>query len=168
CLHIPLPKGDPRFQITYLNGTGSRFEPKEWSGISHLLEHMMFRGSAKYPSFSDLSIAFERLGGEWNAATGHEYTEFYFNGTVKKSKEAIELFADFLMRPALHDLATELKIVKRELEGELNENGVSTDPDYHIATKIWPNSAMAMPIIGTPDSLGNINSKILRSWYEKN
>ena len=168
CLYIPLPEGDPRFQITLLISIGSRHEPKQHAGISHLLEHMMFRGSALYPSFSDLSVAFESLGGEWNAATGHEYTEFYFNGTTGKIDETISLFADFIIRPALHDLETERRIVQRELEGELNENGVSTDPDYHIATKIWPDTPMAMPIIGTPETLANIGEKQLRDWYKKN
>ncbi len=167
CLHIPLPKDDPRFQMTLLIGTGSRHEPAELSGISHLLEHMLFRGSSKYPSFSDLSAAFESLGGEWNAATGHEYTEFYVNGTTARMDEAIELFADFILRPALSDLDTERRIVLRELEGELNENGISTDPDFHIATKIWPNTSMAMPIIGTPETLGKIASENLRDWFNR-
>ena len=168
CLYIPLPEGDPRFQITLLIGTGSRHEPKQHAGISHLLEHMMFRGSALYPSFSDLSVAFESLGGEWNAATGHEYTEFYFNGTTGKIDETISLFADFIIRPALHDLETERRIVQRELEGELNEHDISTDPDYHIATKVWPGTPMAMPIIGTPETLAAIGEAQLRDWYQTN
>ncbi len=168
CLHIPLPKGDPRFQMTLLLGTGSRHEPKELSGISHFLEHMMFRGSARYPSFSDLSVAFESLGGEWNAATGHEYTEFFYNGTATKISEIVALFADFIVRPAMHDLETERRIVLRELEGEFNENDISTDPDYHIATQVWANTPMAMPIIGTPETLAKIDAAALRSWYKKN
>lgn len=166
CLHIPLPKDDRRFQVTLLVGTGSRHEPMEIAGISHLLEHMMFRGCAKYPSFSDLSEAFENLGGEWNAATGHEYTEFYYNGTTGRVNEAVELFADFILRPALSELDTERRIVLRELEGELNENGVSTDPDYHIATKIWPNTPMSMPIIGTNETLNHISMEQLKSWFK--
>jgi predicted Zn-dependent peptidase len=168
CLHIPLPEGDRRFHLTALIGCGSRDEPKKLAGISHLLEHMMFRGSEKHPTFSDLSIAFERLGGEWNAATGHEYTEFYFSGTAENYQEVIALFADFMMRPRLDDLETERKIVQRELEGELNENGVSTDPDYHIATKIWKDQPMAMPIVGTPETLAAISQNNIRDWYAKN
>ncbi len=166
CIHIPLPKGDQRFQITTLIGTGSRHEPGHLAGISHLLEHMMFRGSKRYPSFADLSVAFESLGGEWNAATGHEYTEFYYNGTADNLSESISLFADFMIRPELSDLETERRIVQRELEGELNENGISTDPDYHIATKIFPGQPMAMPIIGTADTLKNISEEDLRSWFK--
>jgi predicted Zn-dependent peptidase len=164
---MPLPDKDPRFQITLLIGTGSRDEPHQISGISHLLEHMMFRGSAKYPSFSELSVAFESLGGEWNAATGHEYTEFFYNGPIGHSEESMSLFADFILKPALNDLDTERRIVQRELEGELNEQGVSTDPDFHIANRIWPNTSMAQPIIGTMDSLNSIKITDVKTWLKQ-
>ncbi len=166
CLHIPMPHGDRRFQITALVGTGSRHEPSHLAGISHLLEHMMFRGSKNYPTFADLSVAFENFGGEWNAATGHEYTEFYYNGTANNLVESIELFADFMIRPQLNDLEIERRIVQRELEGELNENGVSTDPDYHIATKIFVGQSMALPIIGTNDTLKVISKEDLWTWFK--
>ena len=164
CLHVPLPENDPRYQITLLFGTGSRDEPQNISGISHLLEHMMFRGSAKFPTFSELSVAFESLGGEWNAATGHEYTEFFYSGPSGLLEDSMALFADFILRPTLQDLETERRIVQRELEGELNENGVSTDLDYHIANRIWPKNSMSQPIIGTTSSLAAIKNKDIRTW----
>ena len=164
CLHIPLPDKDPRYQVTLLVGTGSRDEPEAVAGVSHLLEHMMFRGSSKYPTFSQLSVAFESLGGEWNAATGHEYTEFFYNGPAGHVEESMALFSDFILKPTLNDLETERRIVQRELEGELNEQGVSTDPDYHIANRIWPGTSMAQPIIGTMDSLNAIKIDNIKSW----
>lgn len=85
--------------------------------------------------------------------------------TTGRIKETIELFADFILRPALGDLDTERRIVQRELEGELNEHGVSTDPDYHIATKVWPDTSMAMPIIGTAETLNNISLDDLKNWF---
>lgn len=167
CLHIPLPDTDPRYQVTLLVGTGSRDEPANIAGVSHLLEHMMFRGSSKHPSFSELSVAFESLGGEWNAATGHEYTEFFYNGPSGHVEESMALFADFILKPTLNDLETERRIVQRELEGELNEQGVSTDPDFHIANRIWPNTSMAQPIIGTMESLNSIKIEHVKNWLKK-
>jgi predicted Zn-dependent peptidase len=166
CLHIPLPDKDPRYQVTLLVGTGSRDEPLAFSGVSHLLEHMMFRGSSKHPTFSELSVAFESLGGEWNAATGHEYTEFFYNGPAGHVEESMALFSDFILKPTLNDLETERRIVQRELEGELNEQGVSTDPDYHIANRIWPDTSMAQPIIGTMDSLNAIKIENIKGWLK--
>jgi predicted Zn-dependent peptidase len=158
CIHVPLPKGDNRFHISLMIKTGSRFEPVEKSGISHLLEHMMFRGSEAFPTFSLLSEAFEDFGGEWNAATGHEYTEFFYSGTQEHKENVFKLLADFFLRPKLLDLETERRIVLRELEGELNENGESTDTDYHVLRTVWPDTSMAMPIVGTESSLISITS----------
>ena len=167
CAHVPLPPRDQRFHVIVMIHTGSRDETSETSGISHLLEHMMFRGSAMFPDFSSLSEAFENLGGEWNAATGHEYTEFFYSGTADKADAAVELLADFLLRPELQDLDTERRIVLRELDGELNENGVCTDTDYHVLKSLWPHSAMALPIVGTQKSLENIRQQDLLDWLEK-
>ncbi len=161
CIYVPLPKGDHRLHISLMIHTGSRFEPVDKSGISHLLEHMMFRCSKNHPTFSGLSEAFEVLGGEWNAATGHEYTEFFYSGTADKCAAAFELLADFFLHPKLQDLETERKIVMRELEGELNENGESTDADFHALKTIWPHSSMAMPIVGTEASLLSITPQDL-------
>lgn len=168
CLHVPLPPRDQRFHVLVMVHTGSRDETPELAGISHLLEHMMFRGSAMFPNFTQLSEAFEDLGGEWNAATGHEYTEFFYSGTADKANAAVELLADFILRPELQDLDTERRIVLRELDGELNENGVSTDTDFHVLRAIWPDSTMALPIVGTQKSLEAIKQKDLEDWLLRN
>lgn len=113
--------------------TGARLEKSSELGISHFLEHMMFRGSERYPKFTDLAEAFEWLGGEWNAATGHEHTEYWYSGIHHTAPEIIELFADFLEHPKLTDIDIERNIIARELDGETNDHGHSTDLDYHIA-----------------------------------
>ncbi|MCX6125649.1 MAG: pitrilysin family protein, partial [Proteobacteria bacterium] len=164
CIHVPLPVDDIRLHVGLLVHTGSRWESPEKSGLSHLLEHMMFRGSSLYPSFFELSEAFEGLGGEWNAATGHEYTEYFYSGTVDKEHDAFRLLSDFTLRPALNDLDTEKRIVLRELEGELNEHGVSTDVDFHILRHLWPETSMALPIIGSEGTLEKIKLEDLRAW----
>ncbi|WP_435546381.1 insulinase family protein, partial [Glaesserella parasuis] len=66
---------DDHFFLSVTLKAGSRLEaPPHLPGVSHFLEHMMFRGSARYPEFTHLAEAFEWLGGDWNAATGQEHT----------------------------------------------------------------------------------------------
>lgn len=166
-IHIPLPKGDARFHLALMLHTGSRKETENKAGLSHLLEHMMFRGSAQYPTFSQLSEAFENLGGDWNAATGHEYTEYYYSGTTDKAEDAFRILADFTLAPALNDLETEKRIVLRELEGELNENGVSTDVDFHVLKLIWPHVSLSYPIIGSEESIQAITQNDLKTWLQE-
>ena len=55
---------------------GARYEPKEISGISHYIEHMLFKGTHKRPAAQEISEAIEGLGGSLNAATGREYTSY--------------------------------------------------------------------------------------------
>src|SRR4051794_4733867 len=78
ALHIPTPNDD-HFFIGLMIKAGSRLELPAIGGVSHFLEHMMFRGSKRHPEFTKLAEAFEWLGGEWNAATSHEHTEYWYS-----------------------------------------------------------------------------------------
>lgn len=130
----------------------------------------MFRGSKRFPSFGGLSEAFEWLGGEWNAATGQEYTEYVYSGVQRHAAEAIDLFIEFLSEPVFRDIEVERQIILRELHGELNEFGISTDVTQHIGGLVWPNDPLATPIIGTPETLAGIDVSALRGfrsrWYQ--
>ena len=161
-LHIPTP-WDDHFHIGMMIKCGSRFERSEVAGLTHFLEHMMFRGSQRHPNFIDLAAAFEWLGGDWNAATSREHTEFWYSGIIHTADDATELFAEFLSHPKLNDLETERKIIMRELEGELNEFGHSTDLDHHMSELLWSSSSMATPILGNVASLKRIDLEELSS-----
>jgi len=144
-IHVPTPNDDS-FVLGMIVRAGSRFESEASCGISHFLEHMMFRGSKQYPTFTQLAAAFEWLGGEWNAETGHEYTQYWYSGIRHTCEEVMRLFAEFFAYPTLSDIDIERKIIQREIQGELNEFGHSMDTDYHIATLIWPDTSMARPM----------------------
>lgn len=165
-LHVPLPHDD-RFFLGAMIKAGSRLERHEHApGVSHFLEHMMFRGSKKFPEFTKLAEAFEWLGGDWNAATGQEHTEYVYSGIRHTAPEITELFVDFLENPELTDIEIERNIILRELDGETNEHGNSTDIDHHIATMIWPGSTMAQPILGTRESLAAISREDLTKYRD--
>lgn len=169
-VHLPASMTDDRFFLSCIIKAGSASELDSQSGIAHFLEHMMFRGSKRFPTFGGLAEAFEWLGGEWNAATGHEYTEYIYSGVQRHGLEAIDLFFEFMAEPALRDIEVERQIILRELHGELNEFGVSTDVAQHIGALVWPNHPRSRPIIGTPETLAKIDDKALRSfrsnWYQ--
>ena len=167
-IHVPA-RDDERLFLSCLIRSGSRVERAEHSGIAHFLEHMMFRGSKKFPSFGGLAEAFEWLGGEWNAATGQEYTEYVYSGVRRNHREAFDLFFEFLSEPVFRDIEVERQIILRELHGELNEFGLSTDVPHHISQLVWPGQALARPIIGEAASLARIGEGELREfrarWY---
>lgn len=159
-VHLPT-KGDHRLFLSTVFAVGSRDEKFDQVGISHFLEHMMFRGSQNYPSFLQLADAFEWLGGHWNAETGQEHTEYSYEGISSGRSEALRLFADFLGSPKLLDIELEREVILRELEDELNEFGNSTDLCWHVANLIWPKSGLGNPIAGSLASIQNISEQDL-------
>jgi predicted Zn-dependent peptidase len=165
-MHAPL-EGNDSFYIGATIRTGTRLEQSHETGVSHFLEHMMFRGSRKYPEFTALAEAFEWLGGDWNAATGHEHTEYWYAGIRHSAREAIDLFAEFLSYPMLKDIEVERQVILRELDGETNDLGHSTDLDYHIANLLWPHSTLAKPILGTRESLARMDVDLLKAYRKR-
>lgn len=162
-MHAPL-EGNDSFYIGATIRTGTRLEQSHETGVSHFLEHMMFRGSRRYPEFTALAEAFEWLGGEWNAATGHEHTEYWYAGIRHVAREVIDLFAEFLSYPMLKDIEVERQVILRELDGETNDLGHSTDLDFHIANLLWPHTTLAQPILGTRESLARMDVAMLNSY----
>ena len=78
-------------------GTGSRNETRINNGISHFLEHMMFKGTEKYPDALSLATALDAVGGEFNAFTSKEYTGYYIKLRADKLEIALEILSDMLL-----------------------------------------------------------------------
>lgn len=166
CIYHP-GKDNAEFYIGTVIKVGSRYETPARRGISHFLEHMMFRGSKSYPSFLALAEAFEWQGGEWNAATGHEHTEYWYSGIEHGAEAVIPLFAEFLQEPLLLDLELERQVIGREIEGELNEFGHWTDLDLYVAREFWPETGLAEPIFGDSETVSNIHLHDLQSHRQQ-
>jgi predicted Zn-dependent peptidase len=170
-VHLPVDQ-DHRLFLSAVFAVGSRNESSTQAGISHFLEHMMFRGSKNYPSFLALADAFEWLGGHWNAETGQEHTEYTYAGISKTTSEAIKLFSEFLGSPKLLDIEIEREVILREIEDELNEFDNSTDLDWHTSSLIWPKSGLGNPIAGSLETVGKISLQDLidfrRDYYSVN
>src|SRR3990167_4489307 len=78
--------------VLVMVATGSRYETKEINGISHFLEHMMFKGTTKRPGTLDISRELDSIGSEYNAFTGKEYTGYY----AKASSDKIDVIMDVI------------------------------------------------------------------------
>ncbi len=155
------------FRINAFIKVGVVHEPKGENGISHLLEHLMFRGSASYPDAFKLAAAFEALGGDWNASTAYECTEYWYQGLFKDYGEILKIFADFFMNPTFQDIDIERKIILSEIEGDTNEYGHIIDPYYHLNDLYWPTSSLAQPILGSKASLASIAVPKVRAYFEQ-
>lgn len=83
--------------------TGSRNENPKVAGISHFLEHMVFKGSKKRPKARDISSAVDAIGGEFNAATSKDWTNFYIKASKDKAETAMDVLSDMVLNPLLKD-----------------------------------------------------------------
>jgi predicted Zn-dependent peptidase len=87
--------------VLVLVGTGSKYETKETSGVSHFLEHLMFKGTAKRPTEIDVMRVMDEIGGVYNAFTGPDYTGYYAKVQAKKMPLAVEWTSDIFLHGLL-------------------------------------------------------------------
>ena len=142
---------------------GGRDDPEGKEGLSHFLEHMLFRGSRGYPTGLALETAFEAIGGAVNAATDAETTCVYSRVHPDHLAEGIDLFATMLRYPLLNDLETEKRIVIEEALDDLNEKGEEVDIDTVTSRLLWPDNPLGMPTVGTLQSISSFTLDDLRA-----
>jgi predicted Zn-dependent peptidase len=165
-LVAPLPHLHSVEVICYV-AVGVRNETPELAGVSHFLEHMVFRGNETNPSGPLIEQAFERLGGSVNAATDAETT--CYDATVHPDSvpEAMKLFADLLTAPLFLGLETERSIVLEEAMSDFNEHGEDICPDNRIAQMLWGDHPLALPVIGFPETIRNLSLDDLKRWHQQ-
>jgi predicted Zn-dependent peptidase len=95
-------------------GTGSRAESEAEAGLSHLLEHLLFKGSSKYESL-EIDQIFDGMGAELNAGTGKETTSVYARVIDEHVPEAFDVMADMVFRPAFCDVESERAVILEEI-----------------------------------------------------
>ena len=95
-------------------GTGSRGETDAQAGLSHLLEHLLFKGTAKYSSL-EIDQIFDAMGGELNAGTGKETTSVYARVIDEHLADAFDVLADMVFRPTLQDVDSERAVILEEI-----------------------------------------------------
>jgi predicted Zn-dependent peptidase len=108
---------------------GPRYESRELSGISHFLEHMLFRGTRSYANAYELSFASESLGGMIEAATYADFTHFQLSVPAEDAAAALALLADLLAAPRFQDLELEKQIVREEILADLDADGREVDAE---------------------------------------
>lgn len=105
---VPMP-ALPSVTVTVWVKTGSRNEDKRTNGISHFLEHMTFKGSIKRPTAKDISEAVDAIGGDMNAGTSKEWTNFYIKARADNLETAMDVLSDMVINPLID---------KKEIERE--------------------------------------------------
>ncbi len=100
--------------LGYWIGTGSRGEGESQAGLSHLIEHLLFKGSQKYASL-EIDQIFDAMGAELNAGTGKETTSVYARVIDEHLEDAFDVMSDMVWRPAFVDVDAEREVILEEI-----------------------------------------------------
>ena len=146
---------------------GGRYDSPEKAGLSHFLEHMLFRGTLDYPTTLELESAFEAIGGSVNAATDSDSTCFYSRVHPDRSAEAVKIFSSMLLRPTMPGIETEKKIITEEALEDINERGEDVNLDNLASRLLWPSHPLGMPTVGTLETISGFTEEDLHSQLEK-
>jgi zinc protease len=144
---------------------GGSYEPPGLTGISHALEHMMFRGTQRYPG-SAFSHTVAAHGGRENAQTSRDYTFYYEEFAANELPLAFELEADRMCGLSLtgKDFAKEKQIILEERHLRVDDDPFSLT--YEKFSEQAQSNAYRNPVIGWVQDIEKLNVKKLRKWYE--
>lgn len=140
---------------------GGRNDPPGLEGLSHFLEHILFRGTREFGSSLEIETAFEAIGGAPNAATDAESTCYYSRIHPDHLRRGMEIFASMLLRPLLEGVEIEKRIITEEAREDLNQQGVEINPDSIASRLLWPRHPLGMPTIGTLESIAAVSREDL-------
>jgi len=143
--------------------TGSRDESKEINGVSHYLEHMLFKGTEKLSAF-EVNEAFDKTGAQFNAFTSEENTVFYAAVLPEYLLEVTQLWSE-LMRPALRDedFNMEKNVIKEEIA--MYKDTPSFDVMDRCRTLHFENHPCGNSVLGSVESIDNLTAEQMRSYF---
>jgi predicted Zn-dependent peptidase len=147
-------------------GTGSRHESRSDWGISHCLEHMVFKGTSS-KSAADIANITDAMGGQFNAFTTKESTAFYARTLTAHLPRALDVLTDLFFEPTLSetDLEPERNVILEEIDMYLD-----TPEDLvgeRLFSAVYPKQALGRSILGSPSSLRSLNSARLRKYMAR-
>jgi predicted Zn-dependent peptidase len=142
---------------------GSRDEKDEVAGISHLMEHMLFKGT---PDMDALQVAqaFESIGAQENAATGEEYTVLYARFLPEHLERALDIMSDMVLRPTLTDLEREREVIVEEIK--MYEDRPDQMADEYLSSLIFHDDTLGRPIIGSAETVRGVDHDTLKSFHQ--
>ena len=147
-------------------GVGSRDEPTELSGVSHFLEHLLFKGTDTR-SAQDLSRGVDRRGGDFNAFTSKEYTAYYCRLPARHADFGVELLGDVLTRPALRD--ADVHAERQVILEELAMDDESPDDIAHrmFNARLFHDHSLGRDPGGDREHVQAITPQDVRSFFEQ-
>src|SRR4051794_2754802 len=144
-------------------GTGSRNETPDQAGVSHFLEHLLFKGTDRFSSV-EIDQIFDGMGAEINAGTGKETTSVYSRFLDQHLERALDVMADMVLNPAYVDIDAERQVVIEEIA--MYEDEPSEKVHDVLGEAIFGEHPLGRPIIGTADVIGNVPVPEIAAYHD--
>jgi predicted Zn-dependent peptidase len=161
---IEVPSNDAESVVVdFFVQTGSRSETPKENGISHFLEHFLFKGTEKYPTTLAITELVDSIGAEMNANTGKEHTQYYIKAKSSYLPLIFEVLTDMLLHPLLD--AVELEREKGVIVEEINmyKDIPMAEIENLLEATMWPKQSLGRDIAGTKDTV----TKFTRAMFQK-
>jgi predicted Zn-dependent peptidase len=145
-------------------GSGSRRETGDYNGISHFIEHMLFKGTTRR-SAEDIARSVDSIGGNLDAFTAKELVCFNTKVLDEHLSQAFDVLADLVLHPMFRDedIEKEKGVILEEIKMEADS------PDYLVheifSANFWKDHALGKPILGTPQTVKRFDQDMIRSFY---
>jgi predicted Zn-dependent peptidase len=143
---------------------GSRYEPNELNGISHFIEHTVFKGTSRRSSL-DIAIEQDRLGGNLDAFTTHEETGFAIKVIDDQLPAAFDLISDMLANPRFDeaDLESEQRVIIEEMK--MTEDSPEEYLGEIFSREFFPGHPLGLSIAGTPETVRSFDGETTRKYH---
>ena len=165
-LTIPMPHTRSA-AVGIFCGVGSRYESRGERGVSHFVEHMMFKGTQRRPTAQQVAEAIEGLGGVLNAATGNEMTTYWAKVADHHLPIALDVLLDIFRNSLLvqEEVGKERHVILQEISRLMDV----PDSWVHvlIADLIWPDHPVGWEILGTKETVGGIQREHLLDYVAR-
>jgi predicted Zn-dependent peptidase len=144
---------------------GSRYETPKINGVSHFLEHMVFKGTKKYPTTEDVNFI-ERMGGLQNAYTDIDITNYHNKLMASDWKEALELNKELALYPRLEEkyIERERNVILEEMKRSNDDLPVKVGEEFQKL--LYQGTSLGMRVIGEERSLRDATSQTLRDYHD--
>jgi len=149
---------------------GSRYEEREQAGISHFLEHMVFKGTEKYPTAFAISSTVDSIGAECNAFTSKEYTGFYVKSESSHLDLCLNVLSQLVFQPLLpeKELEKEKGVICEEINMIHDVPMAKVERDFEIL--LYGKTCLGRPTIGFKRTIGNLGRQnfleYCQQWYQ--
>jgi predicted Zn-dependent peptidase len=149
--------------VGYWIGAGSRDEEAGEAGVTHFIEHLLFKGTSTYSAI-EIAEIFDGLGGELNAATSREHTLVYARVPDHHLETAMDVMGDMVFAPAFADLDSEREVVLEEIA--MYEDAPQDLVHDLIAEAVFGGHPLGRPVIGTAEVISSIPRDAIAGYHD--